>query len=221
MEIIPRTAWGAKPAVCSAPLTQGLKGLAVHYSASDADEQSDHANCAGRVKGIQRYHMDTHGWCDIAYNHLLCKHGVVFAGRGFGLRSAANGTNPGNSHYFAACFLGNDTANRRDFTEEARDALIELRKEYLKRYPNAYETVGHRDITSTSCPGDEIYAFVKSASFKAAVKGGTLPGPSPKPRWFWAWGDWYLGGRVTPRPDAPARIPPWAWAALEEWQKQH
>lgn len=222
MNLVTRRQWGARLPACSTPLTSGVRGLAVHYSASDADEQADHQNCAARVQAIQRYHMDTQGWCDIAYSHLFCVHGYVYAGRGFGKRTAANGTNPGNSHYFAACFLGNDDEGQ-DVTPEARDALVELRQEYLRRYPNARETVGHRDITSTACPGDELYAFIRSRSFKAAVEGlGPLPGPSPKPEWFWRWGDWRLTPMPRgPRPDGLPRIPAWAWAALEEWQRRH
>lgn len=224
MRVVTRRQWGARLPACSTPLTSGLRGLAVHYSAADADEQQNHANCAGRVAGIQRFHMDTRGWCDIAYNHLVCRHGYVFTGRGYGKRSAANGTNDGNSRYFAVCFLGDDTEGRQDFTEEARDALVELRQEYLRRYPNATETVGHRNIVSTECPGDEIYAFITSRSFKAAVEGlGPLPGPSPKPAWFWRWGDW----RLTPVPRGPRPagipqvIPQWAWDALADWQRRH
>lgn len=222
VDIVSRQEWGARAPVCSTPLTDGLKGLAVHYSAADADEQRNHANCAGRVKGIQRFHMDTNGWCDIAYNHLFCIHGVVFEGRGFGKRSAANGTNTGNSQFFAVCFLGNDTAGRQDVTEEARDVLVQLRREYMRRYPGAEQTAGHRDLHSTTCPGDELYRYIKSASFNAAVEGeGPLPGPSPKPRWFWLWADWWLGGREGPRPDAPTPIPDWAWEALVEWVRRH
>lgn len=223
MTIVTRGQWGAKPANCSTPLISGVRGLAVHYSAADSDEEANHANCKNRVKGIQSFHMGPQrGWCDIAYSHLLCLHGAVFEGRGFGKRTAANGTNTGNARYFAVCFLGNDNAGRQDFTAEARQGLVDLRKEYLKRYPNAKETVGHRDITSTECPGDEIYAYINSASFKAAFKSPKrLPGPSPKPLWFWLWADWYLGGKKGPRPDAPQTIPKWAWQALEEWQAQH
>jgi hypothetical protein len=55
----------------------------------NADEQRLHANCAARVRAIQRFHMDEMGWLDIAYNHVFCRHGYVFVGRGFGARSAS------------------------------------------------------------------------------------------------------------------------------------
>jgi N-acetylmuramoyl-L-alanine amidase len=221
VKLVTRKAWGAKPAREKDALVSGLRGVAVHYSGMDADEEADHANCAARVRGIQRYHQQTQGWLDIAYSHLLCCHGYVFEGRGFGVRTAANGTNAANSAFFAICFLGNDDPEK-DFTDEARDALVELRREYLKRYPNAKLTVGHRDVKQTACPGDEIYGFIHSHPFRAALEvNRRLPGPSPKPAWWWAWAEWRLTGRRGPRPAAtPLPVPGWAWDALAAFQNR-
>ena len=222
MRTVSRAQWGARAPKCVTPLNRGLWGLAVHYSASDADEQADHANCAGRVKGIQRYHMDTQDWCDIAYNHLICAHGYVYTGRGYSTRSAANGTNEGNSRYHAVCLLCNDDSGEREITAAVQQALVELRKEYLKRYPSAGETAGHRDLKNTACPGDEAYTFIKSPAFEAALRSGRLPGPSPKPKWFWRWGDWVLSGLPLPRPAGlPRPVPEWAWQALDQWRRDH
>jgi hypothetical protein len=52
-----------------------------------------------------------------------------------------------------------------------------------------------------------------------------LPGPVPKPDWFWPWVRWYLGvgeferlaQKDSVRPDeAPNVIPDWAWATLRK-----
>ena len=32
---------------------------------------------------MQRYHMEEKDWLDIAYNHVFCRHGFVFVGRGW------------------------------------------------------------------------------------------------------------------------------------------
>jgi hypothetical protein len=126
----------------------------------NADEQRLHRNCAARVRGMQRFHMETRGWLDIAYNHVFCRHGYVFIGRGFGVRSAANGTNESNDHYFAICFLGDDSKGRADVTPEARRALEQLIHEYRRRYPRAREVRPHSDFVATACPGDELRALI-------------------------------------------------------------
>jgi hypothetical protein len=126
----------------------------------NADEQRLHRNCAARVRGMQRFHMETRGWLDVAYNHVFCRHGYVFVGRGFGARSAANGTNDVNDHYFAVCFLGDDSAGRADVTPEARRALRQLIAEYRRRYPKATQVRPHSDFVATQCPGDELRALI-------------------------------------------------------------
>jgi hypothetical protein len=137
-----------------------VRGVAVHYSGMNADEQRLHANCAARVRGMQRYHMEERGWLDIAYNHVFCRHGFVFVGRGFGVRSSANGTKESNDHYFAVCFLGDDSAGRADVTREARRALEGLITEYRRHYPKAREVRPHSDFFATACPGDELRALI-------------------------------------------------------------
>jgi hypothetical protein len=128
----------------------------------NADEQRLHRNCAGRVRAMQRFHMETRGWLDVAYNHIFCRHGYVFVGRGFGARSAANGTAAANDHYFAICFLGDDSVGRADVTPEARRVLRQLIAEYRRRYPRAGEERPHSDFVATQCPGDELRALISA-----------------------------------------------------------
>jgi hypothetical protein len=127
----------------------------------NTDEQRLHRNCAARVRAIQRYHMEEQGWLDAAYNHVLCGHGFVFIGRGFGARSAANGTKEANDRYFAVCFLGDDSIGRKDVTPAARRALRQLVAEYRRRYPRAREVRPHSDFFPTECPGDELRALIR------------------------------------------------------------
>jgi hypothetical protein len=133
----------------------------VHYTGMNADEQRLHANCAARIRAIQAFHMDGRGWLDIAYNHVFCRHGFVFAGRGFGARSAANGTTRANDAYFAICFLGNDSAGRADITPPGFRALASLVREYRRRYPGGRRVRPHSDFFATECPGDELRALIR------------------------------------------------------------
>jgi hypothetical protein len=161
MRLVGRQAWGAAPPRGRdlLPAERAL-GVAVHYTGMDSDEQADHANCAGRVRGIQRYHMETKGWLDIAYSHVFCRHGYVFVGRGYGIRTAANGTTAANDGYFAVCFLGNDSVGRADLTGAARRALGELIREYQQRYPRARRVRPHSAFVATECPGSELRAYI-------------------------------------------------------------
>ena len=168
MRVVTRSEWGAREPRGRDQLTSDTaRGVAVHYTAMNADEQARHETCAERVRGIQRYHMDSNGWLDIAYNHLFCKHGYVFEGRGYGIRSAANGTNEANSSYFAVCFLGDDTRRRNDVTRVARVQLARLIMEYRRRYAKARQVRPHSAFTPTSCPGDELRGVLRRAQWWA------------------------------------------------------
>jgi N-acetylmuramoyl-L-alanine amidase len=132
----------------------------------DSDEQADHRNCAGRVRNIQRYHQDEKGWLDIAYSHVVCRHGYVFVGRGYGIRTAANGTKRANDNYFAICFLGDDSEKRDDVTPAARRALGELILDYQRRYPRALHVRPHSLFVRTACPGAELQAYIDRRAWR-------------------------------------------------------
>lgn len=160
MQLVSRADWGARAPRNRQPLDRNAqRGSAVHYTAADADEQADHANCAGRVRGIQSFHMDGNGWADIAYSFLACKHGTVFEGRGRGVRTAAQGTDAGNDAYHAVCFLGDDTSGRDDVTGAGREAIAAA-----VAHCNAWAGVDgvrpHSSFKATACPGDQLRAFI-------------------------------------------------------------
>lgn len=160
-----RAAWGAEPPRDrpTVLLASRVDTVVYHYTAADADEQADHANCSRRVKGIQTFHQNTRGWNDIAYNFLVCKHGYSYEGRGLENKSSATGAD--NDHTLAVCFLGDDTAGRDDITSPGRAGLVEITRWIRQRRPAARYLKGHRDFMSTSCPGDEIYAYIHSKTF--------------------------------------------------------
>jgi len=111
-----------------------------------------HVRCEQIWRSWQNYHMDTHRWVDLAYNGGYCNHGIALAGRGHGIRSAANGTNVGNFRYHAYVWIGGqgESPNR-----QALDALewwiLQGRKAGAGR-----RCVPHRIFTGTSCPGNAI-----------------------------------------------------------------
>lgn len=159
--LVTRKEWGARrPKETTALRPDAVRYLVVHYSASDADERALHKNCAARVRGMQTYHMDVKGWNDIAYNWVVCKHGYIFRGRGWAIRSAATGK--ANGFTVAVCFLGNDTPKRSDPGSKGFAAIKEVWRFVVRNGPKVAGARGHRDFMSTACPGDELYDFAHS-----------------------------------------------------------
>lgn len=163
--LVTRKAWGAVPPKDrNAQDPAAVRFLVIHYSAMNADEREKHAECAARVRSIQRYHMTSDqlipgGAADIGYSWLVCKHGYVFKGRGLRVRPAATGG--ANSFTQAVCFLGNDTAGRDDVTPKGRAAIRQVLAFLQRNCRNLEGVRGHRDFGSTACPGAELYAFAR------------------------------------------------------------
>lgn len=116
-----------------------------------------HTTCASRVRSIQNYHMDTKRWADIAYNFVVCPHGYVFEGRGWGRRSAANGTNSCNDVYTAVCYLG---GQGDPFTAAAKLGFLDVKGEWERRYGRKAQAVPHSNCIATMCPGDDIRKWI-------------------------------------------------------------
>lgn len=200
-----RVQWGAAPprkAPTNLPMSQ-VERIFLHYTGSNADEQADHANCPARVRGVQRYHQSptpsdpSKPWNDIAYSFVVCKHGHVFQGRGFGVRTAATG--PCNDDSLAIVFLGDDSASRDDVTDLGRDAIAEIVAEIETRRGKRLPVKGHRDCMSTACPGNQLHRWINTPAFRKLVEAQK----SVKPKY-----EWYIaaGGKVLMRAGNPAGL---------------
>ena len=174
--IVTRREWrAASPKAIVRQDPADVRYLVVHYSAMSSDQRDRHAECAERVRAIQHYHMTSDqltpgGASDIGYSWLVCRHGYVFRGRGWRRLPAATGG--ANAFTVAACFLGGDKVGRRDVTDAAREAYRELVRFCDRNGPSFAGVRGHRDFGPTSCPGDELYRFVKLLD--AEVREGRL-----------------------------------------------
>lgn len=127
-------------------------GMTGHYWGVDlALHRRAHADCVQIWKDGQAFHMRApRNYVDIAYTGGFCPHGYAFAGRGFGIRTAANGTNPGNDFWYATCYLGgpNDPV-----TPEALGALAWWIREARRAGAAGDRVVPHSFHKQTSCPG--------------------------------------------------------------------
>lgn len=155
MQFTSRSEWGARPPKRHSGGFWGHFGATIHYTAGFAP--ADHDRCIATVQAIQRYHMDTRGWNDIAYNWLVCNHGIIFEGRGWSTKSGANGTAFGNRYYSAICWLGRDT----EPTQAALLALaVVIHDGRSVGFGNAIHT--HSWHKSTTCPGAYLTNWVTS-----------------------------------------------------------
>lgn len=131
--------------------TVHYNGPAVRISASDS-----HERCRAFWRGVQKYHMETHGWADVAYTMAACPHGILMAGRGKGVRTAANGTRYGNDTSYAIFALVGEGERPTDAMLTAiKDGARALGKPLLKY---------HGQHKPTACAGRILNPWVAAGA---------------------------------------------------------
>lgn len=169
-ELITRAEWGARPSRGASSLA-GTRGVKIHYTGSAESpllrEDDQHERCHARVRQVQAGHMDGNGWNDIGYTLVACHHGALFEGRGVHILPAANGPGLNSGHYAILALVG--SSGLTEVTPGLRRALCDGIA-YLREHGNAGgEVLGHRDGYATTCPGEELYAWVREGAPCAAA----------------------------------------------------
>lgn len=167
------------------------KGVKVHYEGTAVHIDS-HDECVQEWKDIRASHLanKAEGYVDVAYNFGVCKHGYVLEGRGIRKKTGANGNQTLNGdHYSVVAFLGDsgDTQPTPEMIEGIKDAIA-----YLRRNGAGNEIKGHRDGYATSCPGEPLYALVRSSALEPGDAPVPVPSPSPAPTPNHPWPGIYL-----------------------------
>ena len=175
MHLVTRTEWGA-PAETPAADMATAQGVKIHWIGGPYTTPAQHGpECDAEVRAIRQEHLsnpDQH-WVDIAYNFVVCQHGVVYEARGLRKESGANGDQPLNKKDYAICGVQGTNEQLSDGLKGGlRDAI-----EYMQANGAGPEILAHRDGYSTDCPGDELYAWVHAG----APRPGGVPSPAPSP----------------------------------------
>lgn len=170
-----RDEWGARPPKSTLPPADPDEGCVDHHVGGgiwNAATIGEHVRCAAFIRGIQAYHMDARGWQDIAYNFVVCPHGVAFVGRGFG-RNGANGTAYWNARTITVLWL---IGAGDPFGTTIRDSMARAVRDVMDwaefAAGAAKKRRGHSDIRATSCPRPEILEISHS---------NYAPVPTPPP----------------------------------------
>jgi hypothetical protein len=173
VRIVSRAEWGARPPRYQKRIATPTRELWIHHS-------GDNAKGAAGVRAIQRFHMDTRGWSDIAYSFLIDNDtGTIYEGRGWGIQGGH--TRGHNTISHAICFMGNF-----EVITPTREALLAgtwLFHEGHRRRQWIRVSGGHRDASgaSTSCPGRNLYRLLGALSIPPYKPPAPTPTPPPVP----------------------------------------
>lgn len=169
-----------KPRSFSKNIKPDEGGVAGHYGGPEqkaAEIGADHELCISTWRAWQNYHMDTHKWVDIAYTGGYCQHGFAFAGRGAGVRTAANGTNVSNTKYYAVTFIG---GKDQEPTEAALNAF-EWWVDSLRAAGAGRAVKPHKSFKNTACPGKFLIDYCSKLN-NSDISQPKVEEPTPQPK---------------------------------------
>jgi hypothetical protein len=201
LTIHPRESWATDRPPRGPLDAEDARFLIVHHSASNNGHTG--ADAPRIIRGFYDYHTSAaKGWNDVAYNFLIDADGGIWEGRAGSLAGPVAGDATGGNQGFTqlVCVIGDyDAASP---TAASMASLVALLAMLADRYeistapgaevsftsrgsnrhpkgsPVTTPTItGHRTMSQTSCPGDNLDAYVVGA-LRADVEATRLPPPS-------------------------------------------
>jgi N-acetylmuramoyl-L-alanine amidase len=195
LRIRPRSAWASADLVPGRLVAeQDVRFLLVHHTATSSDYQQDEV--ADTIRQIFRFHTGPEKrWPDVCYNFLIDRYGTVWEARSGSISGAVTVDATGGSQGFAqlVCLIGDFTSVMP--TDEALTSLahvlawladrhgvdtsphvqVSFESRGSNRWPRGINVTtatiaGHRDMSSTACPGDTFYPFVRDNLAEAVTK---------------------------------------------------
>jgi len=203
--INPRSSWAVdRPP--KGPLSgEDVRLLLVHHSASRNGHTG--ADAPAILRSFYDYHTSAEkGWNDIAYNFLIDADGGIWEGRAGSLAGPVAGDATGGNQGFSqlVCIIGDYNAVQpsvasltslvsvlawladRYGVSTAPGAEVTFTSEGSNKHPTGTTVTsptitGHREMSQTTCPGDNLNAYVVGAlrADVEAARGGSAPAPPP------------------------------------------
>lgn len=159
MQFTTRSEWGARAPAKVKALPKHDEGWFWHWLGPAYPEQTSDIQI---MQSIQRYHMDTKGWSDVAYHWAIGRDGGIFQGRGWAAQGGA--TYGYNTNSYALVFLIGQG-------EYPSIKMLAAAEEVMLAGPAAIRNKirPHSAVRSTSCPGDQIRAYIKNRGISGTM----------------------------------------------------
>ena len=184
LAIWPRESWAPGPP--TGPLAaEQVRFLLVHHTAENTDHTA--AQVPSILAAMYAFHTGPKGWHDIAYNFLVDREGGVWEGRAGSLAGPVAADATGGSQGFdqLVCFIGDftsvtptpaalDAGNRtlawlaqRYSIDTSAGAKVTFVSRGSNKWPAGARVTtstiaGHREMSTTACPGNAFYPYVRN-----------------------------------------------------------
>ncbi|MEN8163962.1 MAG: N-acetylmuramoyl-L-alanine amidase, partial [Acidobacteriota bacterium] len=179
--IVSRDEWGASPPVGSY-IPHDPYRFAQHHTAGMRIQTLDEG--MAEMRFIQDFHQNGQGWQDIGYHYCIDDAGRIYEGVPPDFRGTHTGGN--NTGNIGISLFGNYDVAGEHPTQASLDSLVAMWSWLAWEYEvNPDRLYGHRDYTSTACPGENFYSRIedmrngvrKALAFGAPYVADPLPQP--------------------------------------------
>ena len=175
--IVSRAGWGADESWRSGSprYASSARFAVIHHTATGNSYSKD--DVPAIMRGMYHYHTQTLGWADLGYNFVVDKFGRVFEGRYGGIEKTVIGAHAAgyNTGSIGVAAIGNFQVSSGEVWASMLEGLDRVVAwKFGLHGIDPYDTtvegsrtlptiIGHRDVGSTSCPGDRFYRFVRGS----------------------------------------------------------
>lgn len=167
MKFTSRVGWKAVAPTKTSPMTSVQLGWIIHYNGPALPPQLSGAQA---MQSIQRYHMVTKGWRDIAYSFGIGQDGFVYEGRGWNILGGHTsgrfkGTGPStNANAHGVIFLIGEGQIPSNAALDAFSDLVDQgrRRGIPARFTPHFEA---SPLLGTSCPGPLLTSITRQGYF--------------------------------------------------------
>ncbi|XP_044313558.1 peptidoglycan-recognition protein LC isoform X4 [Drosophila rhopaloa] len=151
--------WGGRPAKNKlAEQALPVNRVVISHTAAEGCESRE--VCSARAKVVQSFHMDSWDWDHVGYNFLVGGDGRVYEGRGWNYVGAhTKGYNKGT---IGISFIGTFTRTRPNERQLKACQLLLDEGVRLKKLTSEYRLYGHRQLSATESPGEELYKIIQT-----------------------------------------------------------
>ncbi len=158
LRVIARSQWTREPVGPNADPMGPIRRITLHHTG----EHLSSTGIADRelIQRIEHHHRRNLGWAAIGYHFLIGKDGTIYEGRPLTYQGAHSGGDANRNNVGVTVIGEFDRTMPGPVQLAALTALIaDLRQRYhLPRQ----ELYGHRDWKTTVCPGDRLYAWLRT-----------------------------------------------------------
>jgi N-acetyl-anhydromuramyl-L-alanine amidase AmpD len=140
-----------------------IENITVHHTAVALTTNSA---APARARQHQSYHQGL-GWPDLAYHYLIDANGHVYEGRPVtAVGDTATDYDP--TGHFLVCCEGD--FNTQQITPAQYESLVRMLAWGSAEFGvTAGSIQGHRDVASTTCPGDNLYPLIADGTIERDV----------------------------------------------------